>query len=92
MKPLYQFHSVNLTFSTCSIFSIVMYSFGLIWTDNCDFGTGILISCGVICFWYFCYFVWVFKNRNINLEDYAKDSNRQSNISSITKESVQTEL
>jgi len=78
--------------STCSIFSIVMYSFGLVWTENCDFGTAILISAGVICFWYFCYFVWAFKNGGVNLEDYAKESNRQSGVLSVTEKLEKTEL
>ena len=77
--------------STCSIFSIIMYCFGLVWTENCDFGTAILISAGIISFWYFCYFVWAFKNRDTNLEDYAKESTKKSDIS-VTEKLEKTKL
>ena len=55
------------------MFNILMFVFGLIWTENCNFGTTILISASVISFWYVMYFIWAFKHRNIKLEVQKED-------------------
>ena len=68
-----------------------MFVFGLIWTENCNFGTTILISASVISFWYVMYFIWAFKHRDMKLE-VEKDDEDTTNGQLSTDEESCTEM
>ena len=68
-----------------------MFVFGLIWTENCNFGTTILISASVISFWYVMYFIWALKHRGMKLE-VDKDEGTSANGQLSTGEETSTEM
>lgn len=61
-------------FSMNSVFNIIMYCFGLVWTETCDFGSGILSSAAIITTAYIGYFIWAARNKDFEQSDKTIES------------------